>query len=235
MSETRPCAPTTNYLWVAAIAAVVGFGAVYVTLGRPDNKPAAAPPKIAADAKPAAPAAGAGADAAAKVAGAALEQAGIGINPLSTGAMAGFVFKKTPEEVAEVAFAEKSGKVRKLAEWKGRVVLLNLWATWCGPCREEMPSLDRLQKELGSDKFEVVALAVDRTGADAVLKFLDSIKVAHLTPYIDATTRSGSALKAIGMPTTILIGKDGREIGRLMGPAAWDGPDARRLVEAALK
>jgi thiol-disulfide isomerase/thioredoxin len=97
-----------------------------------------------------------------------------------------------------------------------------------------MPALDRLQKELGSDSFEVVALAVDRGGVDAAKKFLDSIKVANLKLYADATTRSGSTLKVIGMPTTILIDKDGREIGRLPGPAAWDSAEAKRLVEASL-
>lgn len=251
MNEPRHQTSAATYLWVAVIAAAIGFAAVYVTLGRPDNKalkaeggasnttPVAAAPQPALQPAPAKPndakTARPADDAAAKVGGAALEQAGIAQNPLSSGDMAGFVFKKTPEEIGEVAFAEKTGKVVKLADWKGKVVLLNLWATWCGPCRKEMPSLDRLQKALGSDKFEVVALAVDRNGADAVLKFLDSIKVEKLTPYIDATTRSGATLKAVGMPTTLLIGKDGREIGRFMGPAEWDGPDARRLIEAYLK
>lgn len=244
MSETRNSATSSlaSYLWVAALAAVIGFGAVYVTLGRPDNsrqdgprpEPKAAAPSAAAT-PPAAGAGQAGQGGAEQAGAAALDRAGIAVNPLSSGAMAGFVFKKTPEDLPEVVFAEKDGKPRKLADWKGRVVLVNLWATWCGPCRQEMPSLDRLQKALGSDKFEVVALANDRNGADAVLKFLDGIKVSNLTPYIDATTRSGTALKAIGMPTTILIGRDGREIGRFMGPAEWDGPDARRLIEAALK
>ncbi len=258
-TTTGSAASAATYLWTAALAALAGFAAVYVTLGRPDNSrpPAPAQPTAAAPApalamadpkagpastpqpSSAAPAAIAAAapkpDSAEATAAAALDRAGIATNPLSTGDMAGFVFKKTPEAIGEVKFADKTGKVHDLADWKGRVVLLNLWATWCGPCRKEMPSLDRLQKALGSDKFQVVALAVDRTGAEAVLKFLDSIKVESLTPYIDATTRSGATLKAIGMPTTILIGRDGREIGRLMGPAEWDGADARRLVEAHLQ
>lgn len=98
-----------------------------------------------------------------------------------------------------------------------------------------MPSLDRLQKALGSDRFEVMALAIDRTGADSAKKFLDSIKIENLKLYVDASARSGSTLKAPGLPTTILVGKDGREIGRLVGPAEWDGPDANRLIEAALR
>jgi hypothetical protein len=98
-----------------------------------------------------------------------------------------------------------------------------------------MPALDRLEKELGSDGFQVVALAVDRGGVDAARKFLGTIKVENLKLYADPTTRSGPALKAIGMPTTILIDKHGREVGRLPGPAAWDSSEAKRLVEAALR
>ncbi|HML44728.1 MAG TPA: TlpA disulfide reductase family protein, partial [Hyphomicrobium zavarzinii] len=88
---------------------------------------------------------------------------------------------------------------------------------------------------LGSGTFEVVALAVDRTGVQSVKKFLDETGVKSLKLYIDTTTRSGSALKAIGMPTTILIDPEGREIGRLPGPAEWDSADAKRLVESALR
>ncbi len=207
--------PTGVYVAAGVIAAAVGFGAVYVSRAPSDN--------VAVQGKPAAVTQ----DAAPAATGAR--------STLSTGEMTAFVFKKTPEELGEVKFADRTGQVRTLAEWKGKVVLLNLWATWCAPCRKEMPSLDRLQKELGSDKFEVVALAVDRGGADAVLKFLDGIKVANLTPYFDATTRATGTLRAVGLPTTILIGKDGREIGRLSGPAEWDGSDAKRLVEAQLR
>ena len=78
--------------------------------------------------------------------------------------MAAFVFRKAPEALPEVNFQDATGKERTLADWRGKVVLLNLWATWCLPCRKEMPALDRLQKELGSDKFEVVAISVDRKG-----------------------------------------------------------------------
>ena len=112
----------------------------------------------------------------------------------------------------------------------GRVVLLNVWATWCAPCREEMPSLDRLQKELGSDTFEVVALAVDRGGADAAGKFLKGINVENLKVYADPTTKSGNALRVLGMPTTILINADGKEAGRIAGPAEWDSDAAKRLI-----
>jgi thiol-disulfide isomerase/thioredoxin len=149
--------------------------------------------------------------------------------------MTAFVYKKTPEALPEVSFVDGQGAAKTLKDFQGKTVLLNLWATWCAPCREEMPALDRLQKRLGSDSFEVVALAVDRTGIEGAKKFLDGIKVENLNLYADPTTRSGPALKAIGMPTTILIGKDGHEVGRLPGPAAWDSDEAVRLVEAHLR
>jgi thiol-disulfide isomerase/thioredoxin len=205
-------------LATAAIAAVVGFAAVYVTVGRPDNaappaRTAAEPPPPAAPALPKGP----------------------GTNPLSQGHMAAFVFRKEPEALPEISFKDAEGKERTLADWRGKVVLLNLWATWCLPCRKEMPALDRLQQELGSDKFEVVAVSVDRKGIEASRKFLDDTKVGKLGLYVDQSTRLTSDLKAVGLPATLLIDAQGREIGRLLGPAEWDSEDAKRLIRAVLK
>jgi thiol-disulfide isomerase/thioredoxin len=149
--------------------------------------------------------------------------------------MAAFVFKRAPEALPETAFIDASGKARSLQDWRGKVVLLNLWATWCAPCRKEMPSLDRLQAELGSDTFEVVAVSVDKTGIEGARKFLDQIKVERLGVYADPSIRLGSTLKAIGMPSSLLIDREGREIGRLVGPAEWDSDDAKTLIQAALR
>ncbi|WP_072395941.1 TlpA disulfide reductase family protein [Hyphomicrobium sp. CS1GBMeth3] len=205
-----PRRSTAAVITMAAIAALVGFAAVYGTLGRPDNTSvpetsAAAPEKGAPETRRRVP------------------------------GLPAFVFKTAPETLADVAFVDGTGAERKLSDFRGKIVLLNLWATWCAPCREEMPSLDRLQQELGSDTFEVVALAVDRTGPDAARKFLDSIGVKQLALYSDTTTRTGSQLKAIGMPTTILIDAEGREIGRLPGPAEWDSEDAKRLIRETIE
>jgi hypothetical protein len=97
-----------------------------------------------------------------------------------------------------------------------------------------MPALDRLQQALGSDKFQVVALAVDKAGIEGARKFLDEIKVKGLAVFADPTARAGTELRVVGMPTTILIDAQGREIGRLVGPAAWDSAEAKRLIEAYL-
>lgn len=207
----------TTRLALAAVAAVVGFGTVYALFGRET-----APPSFAQTGAATAP------PAPEKL------PSGPGRNPLSTGEMANFVFKASPEALPDFSFADGTAQPLTLANFKGRVVLLNLWATWCAPCRKEMPGLDTLQRELGSKDFEVVALSVDRAGAAASQKFLDQIKVQSLKLYIDASARAGSTLKVIGLPATLLLDRQGREIGRLVGPAHWDSPEARRLVQAAL-
>ncbi len=198
-------------------AGLAGFGAVYVMAGGADN--AAKAPTRTAQAVAAKPAA---------------LPSGPGTNALSVGQMAAFVFKKEPEEIPELPFLDKDGKSRLLKEWQGKVVLLNLWATWCAPCRKEMPSLDRLQAELGSDKFEVVAVSADKTGVAGAKRFLDQIKVEKLGVYADPTVRIHSGLKAIGMPATLLLDAKGREIGRLVGPAEWDSDEAKTLIKAAI-
>lgn len=203
-------------LWAAALAAVIGFAAVYVTLGRPDNADRPRPPAPSPS-----PSAGA--------------PSGPGSNALSQGEMAKFVFRKEPEALPEVKFLDAKGSERTLAAWRGKVVLLNLWATWCAPCRKEMPALDRLQNELGSDKFEVVAVSVDRAGLEGARKFLDEAKVASLALYADPTARMASTLRAAGLPATLLLDREGREIGRMLGPAEWDSEDAKRLIRHALE
>lgn len=154
----------------------------------------------------------------------------------NTGQMAAFVYRAGTETLArDFTFVDGNGKQRTLKDWSGKVVLLNLWATWCAPCRKEMPDLDALQAELGSTDFEVVAVSVDRAGLEASRKFLGSAGIKALALYADPTARLAAELKAIGLPATILIGRDGREIGRLVGPAEWAGSDAKRLVQAALR
>ena len=202
-------------LLAAAIAALAGFAVVYVTLGRPDNavQSGCAPPPASRPAPTRGPA----------------------VNPLSQGHMAAFVFRKAPEELPEVKFLDAEGKERTLADWRGKVVLLNLWATWCLPCRKEMPALDRLQAEMGSDKFQVVAVSVDRTGLAGARKFLDETKAGKLALYADPTARLATTLRAAGLPATLLLDAQGREIGRLLGPAEWDSDDAKRLIAAQIK
>jgi thiol-disulfide isomerase/thioredoxin len=136
-----------------------------------------------------------------------------------------FVLHDTPMPLPELQFTDGEGEPRSLADFRGKVVLLNVWATWCLPCRREMPTLDRLQAALGGNAFEVVALSIDRGGADAVRKFYAEIGIQHLAIHVDTTSQVGFALATAGLPTTLLIGAEGRELGRLIGPAEWDAPD----------
>lgn len=113
---------------------------------------------------------------------------------------------------------------------KGRVVVLNLWATWCAPCVKEMPALDRLQKKLGGKDFEVVALSLDRGGAVQVRPFFEERGIGALSVYLDPKSTAMMALKPRGLPTTYLIGRDGRILGTMIGEAEWDGAEAEALI-----
>jgi thiol-disulfide isomerase/thioredoxin len=131
-------------------------------------------------------------------------------------------------------FTDGQGRERSLEEWRGKIVLLNVWATWCVSCREEMPRLDALQVRLGGPAFEVIALSIDRAGLAEVKRFYDEIGIEHLGLHNDATMRAGWAVGAVGLPTTILIDREGREIGRLVGPAVWDSPDAIAFFDSII-
>jgi thiol-disulfide isomerase/thioredoxin len=141
-----------------------------------------------------------------------------------------------PKPLPELQFQDGAGRARSLAEFRGKVVLLNVWATWCAPCREEMPALDRLQAKLGGPDFEVVALSIDQQGAQAVRKFFDEVGVKSLRLYVDPSAQAGFKLATVGLPTTVMVDRAGREAGRRVGPAEWDSPkiveELRGMIEA---
>jgi thiol-disulfide isomerase/thioredoxin len=139
-----------------------------------------------------------------------------------------------PQPLADLVFADGSGEPRSLEDWRGKVVLLNVWATWCAPCRAEMPTLDRLQQRLGGEGFEVVALSVDRAGAGAVRKFFDEIGV-KLAIFIDQDGAAIRTLGLFGLPATLLIDPDGNELARLAGPAEWDTPEMVSFFEGIIE
>lgn len=145
------------------------------------------------------------------------------------------VLHDTPVPVPELQFTNGEAQPRTLADFRGKVVLLNVWATWCLPCRNEMPTLDRLQAALGGDKFEVVALSIDRGGADAVRKFYTEIGIQHLAIHVDTSGQVGFALATAGLPTTLLIDAEGRELGRLIGPAEWDATDMVAFLRSIIE
>ncbi|SFH29140.1 Thiol-disulfide isomerase or thioredoxin [Palleronia marisminoris] len=132
----------------------------------------------------------------------------------------------TPRRLLSPPFVDGGGRELTLEDFRGRVVLLNIWATWCPPCREEMPTLDRLQAQLGGDDFHVLPLSIDRAGLDPVRRFYGEIGIRHLDMYLAEELRAMLAFGAVGLPTTILINRKGQEIARLVGPAEWDSPQA---------
>lgn len=124
----------------------------------------------------------------------------------------------------DLRFIDGAGAPRSLSDFRGRVILLNLWATWCVPCREEMPALDRLQAALGGPAFEVVALSIDRDGIAAVKRFYGELKLRALRIYVDQSGDALSKLGSVGIPLTVLVDRDGRELSRVVGPREWDQP-----------
>src|SRR5260370_39697661 len=125
------------------------------------------------------------------------------------------------------------GQARSIAASRGRIGLLNIWAPWCGPCCKEMPTLDRLQTALGGADFEVVALSIDRR-TEAVRKFFTDVGIQKLTMYLDSSAKVTRQIGAVGLPTTLLIDREGREIGRLIGPAEWDSPDIAAFISCVI-
>jgi thiol-disulfide isomerase/thioredoxin len=150
-------------------------------------------------------------------------------------AAAAFNFAATgPKPVPELTFLDEGGEEVALGDFAGDVVVLNLWATWCAPCRREMPSLDRLQAELGEKGLRVVALSLDRGDVGKVRAFFEELEIANLAIYQDPEALAGRELGAPGLPTTIVIDRAGQEVGRLLGPAEWDSEEALALLRTLL-
>jgi thiol-disulfide isomerase/thioredoxin len=158
--------------------------------------------------------------------------------PLARGEVAAVGIASEPKPLPELAFMDANGKPRTLADFRGRTVLLNLWATWCVPCRKEMPALDALQAKLGDEAFEVVAVNIDTRNLDKPKAWLEEAGIRKLGYYADSSAKVFQDLKAagkaFGMPTTLLIDPNGCELGVLAGPAEWASEDAIKLVSAAI-
>ncbi len=159
------------------------------------------------------------------------------LDAAAQGEVAAFAVVDEGRPAPELAFRDIEGNQRSLTDWRGQTVLFNLWATWCAPCREEMPALDALQASFGGDDFEVVAVNIDTRDSANPQGFLSEINVASLAFYQDATADTFQDLRAeglaFGMPTTLLIDQDGCLQGFLAGAAHWDSDDALALVAAA--
>ncbi|MFN4090847.1 MAG: TlpA family protein disulfide reductase [Alphaproteobacteria bacterium] len=150
--------------------------------------------------------------------------------PPIAGTVSGFVLADRPAPAPAITFTDGDGAEMTLADFRGKVVLVNLWATWCAPCVKELPDLDRLQAVLGGEDFEVLALSSDRGGAETVRPFLERLGIHRLAVYLDPPSAATRAFRPRGLPTSILIDAEGREVGRLEGIAEWDAPEAQDLI-----
>jgi thiol-disulfide isomerase/thioredoxin len=220
--EAKRRNPAWRWVAGAAVAGVLaGAVAVYATRPQPGNDgPQAASPQ---------------ADAAC----AAKAERGRRIADGATGEVAALLPADPPVSFASLSFDGPDGKRLSLADLHGKAVLLNLWATWCAPCRAEMPALDRLEQAKGGAGFEVVAVNLDTGGPEKPQKFLEETGVEALKRYRDPSLDLFEALKArglaLGLPATFLLDRDGCLLALMNGPAEWSSPDAMRVVDAALK
>lgn len=146
-------------------------------------------------------------------------------NPPLTGWMKNFTPVAAPAPAPEFTFQDRDGKSLSLGDFRGKLVLVNFWATWCGPCIREMPTFIRLQQKLGGEDFQIVALSEDRKGWAVIAPFITENNLGPLPAYHDPRGKASRALGVKGLPTTILFGRHGRELGRLAGVAEWDSDE----------
>ncbi|WP_343080784.1 TlpA disulfide reductase family protein [Ostreiculturibacter nitratireducens] len=156
------------------------------------------------------------------------------LEALKAGDMKKLVVSAEPAEVADTVFYDIEDAEFRLSDWRGKVVLVNFWATWCAPCREEMPSLDRLQAEFGGEDFAVITIATGRNPIPAMKRFFEETGVENLPLYRDPRQALARETAVMGLPVSILLDRQGREVARLMGDAQWDTPEAKAVIEALI-
>lgn len=154
---------------------------------------------------------------------------------LAVGEVANFTASEGLKPVPNIEFRTLDGAPISLDAFRGKVLVVNFWATWCAPCKRELPSLDRLQSQVGTDDLAVLAISIDRRGADKVAPYLKQVALPHLAVYLDQKNKLGRAFGAFGLPTTYVVDQRGREVGRLIGPAEWDSDESVALVRHVIE
>lgn len=159
----------------------------------------------------------------------------VSLRELRAGDMSKLVFHDKPRARIDNAFRDLYGNAVRLSDYAGKVVLLNIWATWCPPCRAEMPTLDRLAGAFAGPDFEVIALSTDRAGVEPVAQFFKDIRVKNLKVMHDRSRDVARQAGVLGLPVTLILDRQGREIARMLGDADWDSPEARALLRRVIE
>ena len=157
------------------------------------------------------------------------------LKQLRGGDMAKLVVHKAPRDRIDETFRDLYGNPVTLADYSGKVVLLNIWATWCPPCRAEMPSLDRLAGDMEGADFAVIALSTDRGGVERVARFFADVQIENLKIMLDRSGNFSRQAGVLGLPATLILDRRGREIARLLGDADWDSPEARAILRRVIE
>ena len=156
------------------------------------------------------------------------------LEALRDGTMKKLVFSD-PAEVSDVPFTDPEGGEHRLSDWQGKIVLVNFWATWCAPCRKEMPMLDELQAEFGGEDFEVVTIATGRNPLPGINRFFDEVGVTNLPILLDPKQELARDMAVLGLPITLILNREGQEIARLRGDAEWDSDSAKAIIAALIE
>lgn len=156
------------------------------------------------------------------------------LEAMREGTMKKLVFHAEPQDVSSAAFTQADGTEHRLADWQGKYVLLNFWATWCAPCRKEMPALDALQQEFGGDDFDVVTLATGRNSLQGIQRFFDEEDITALPILLDPKQKVAREMAVLGLPISVILDREGREIARMRGDADWHSDSARAIIAALI-
>ena len=156
------------------------------------------------------------------------------LEALREGSMKKLVFAATPQDVSDRVFTDPDGGEYRLSDWQGKYVLVNFWATWCAPCRQEMPGIAELQSEFGGETFEVVPIATGRNAIPGIKRFFAEIEVDNLPIFLDPKQKLARDMAVLGLPITVILDPEGREIARLRGDADWNSDSAKAIVAALL-
>lgn len=156
------------------------------------------------------------------------------LEALREGSLKKLVFASEPVEVSQEVFTDPEGGEHTLADWQGKHVLVNFWATWCAPCRKEMPELDALQEQFGGDDFEVVTIATGRNMVPALKRFFEETDITHLPILLDPKQKLARDMAVLGLPITVIMNPEGQEIARLRGDAEWHSESAQAIIAALI-